>query len=140
MKPVINRLAMVGLIWIGIAATGCQNKKAELKPESRRDNSGAVAMLQTINHNAQTCWMKSKDKDFRNYRVIPELDTRTGKPRILIVKAKAAQGLPQYVIEGVGTPARISTYGPLGSDALGTRMNQDISRWQAGGKGCSAQG
>ena len=102
------------------------------------DNSAATRLLQTVNAEAQACWMKSGDKAFRAYRVIPELDTRIGKPRILLVSAKAAQGLPQLVIEASGSPVRLSTYGPLASQPISGRINSDVSRWATGGKGCKA--
>ena len=101
-------------------------------------NGAAIALLQTVNDRAQTCWVKSKDKDFRAYRVIPELDTRVGKPRILIVSAKAAQGLPQLVIEAEGTPARLSSYGPLVSEAIGDRIHGDVRRWAKVDTACTA--
>ncbi len=121
---------------IGLFLTACQTEKAEAP--APRDNSAAIALLQKVNKGAQTCWMKSKDKDFRQYKVIPELDTRHGKPRILIVSAKATQGLPQMVIEADGTPAQLSTYGPLASDPIAARITQDVSRWRTGSVACSA--
>ena len=126
--------AMVATVSLLILLSGCQTEK--VAPVAKRDNAAAISALQTINTNAQKCWNKSKD--FRNYRIIPELDTRVGKPRILVVSAKAAQGLPQYVIEADGTPARLSAYGPLGSEPLGERMNEDIARWEAGDKECES--
>lgn len=121
-----------------VIAAGCQTEKNQNASSAKRDNTAAILALQTINTNAQACWMKSRDKEFRQYKVIPELDTRAGKPRILIVSSKSAQGLPQYVIEADGTPARLSTYGPLSGEALGTRIDADVNRWQNGGKGCKA--
>lgn len=100
------------------------------------DRSTPVRLLQGINERMQTCWVKSKDSAFRAYKVIPELDTRHGKPRILIVRAKASQGLPQLVIEASGKPARLSSYGPLASDPLAVRMDADVRRWLAGDSGC----
>ena len=129
-------LALAALSAASLALASCQTK--DEKPTAKRDNSAAIAVLQRVNTGAQTCWVKSKDKAFRAYKVIPELDTRAGKPRILILKAKSAQGLPQYVIEADGTPARLSTYGPLSSDPLSARMNEDIARWRTGNKKCTA--
>lgn len=121
---------------IALFLTACQTKKAEAP--APRDNSAAIALLQKVNKGAQACWMKSRDKDFRQYKVIPELDTRHGKPRILILSAKATQGLPQYVIEADGTPAQLSTYGPLASEPIAARINEDVSRWRTGNTACSA--
>lgn len=103
-----------------------------------RDNSAAVALLQKVNTAARDCWIKSKDKDFRKFALIPELDTRAGRPRILVVEKKTAQGLPQFVIEADGNPAKILAYGPLGQSPLAGRINSDIAHWASGGAGCNA--
>lgn len=134
----MKKFAAIILVSVLVVTSGCQTEKKETSVPAKRDNSAAIAALQTINTNAQACWMKSKDKEFRKYKVIPELDTRAGKPRILVVSSKSTQGLPQYVIEADGTPARLSTYGPLSGEALGSRIDADVSRWQSGGKGCKA--
>lgn len=118
-----------------LALAACQ-KEERFAPLNIRDNSAAVAVLQKVNTSAQSCW--GKDKDFRAYRVIPELDTRTGKPRILVVEAKAAQGLPKYVIEADGKPAKIAAYGPLGDGPLGPRLRSDVGRWSGGNPSCAA--
>ncbi len=124
---------------LALALASCQSQAVVTRPRvATVNNSAAIALLQTVNSEAQSCWMKAGDADFRAYRVIPELDTRIGKPRILIVSAKAAQGLPQYVIEATGTPPRLSTYGPLASKPVSARVNSDVSRWATGGKGCKA--
>lgn len=126
----------------GIAAlavlAGCQSERPGGALYATVDNSAAVAVLQRVNAEAQQCWVGSVEREFAAYRVIPELDTHTGKPRILIVNAKAAQGLPQLVIEGSGNPVRLATYGPLTAKPLSTRINADVTRWATGGSGCAA--
>ncbi|MBZ0163690.1 MAG: hypothetical protein K8H74_13390 [Notoacmeibacter sp.] len=126
----------------GIAAlavlAGCQSERPGGALHATVDNSAAVAVLQRVNAQAQQCWVGSAERDFAVYRVIPELDTHAGKPRILIVSAKAAQGLPQLVIEGSGNPVKLATYGPLTAQPLSARINADITRWATGGSGCEA--
>lgn len=118
-----------------LALAACQ-QTAGLPALQIRDNSAAIAVLQKVNSSAQNCW--TKEKEFKAYRVIPELDTRTGKPRILLVEAKAAQGLPKLVIEADGRPAKIASYGPLAQSPLGPRINADVARWAGGGTSCKA--
>ncbi|MCB1383383.1 MAG: hypothetical protein KDJ73_10740 [Notoacmeibacter sp.] len=132
------RRAAALLVPAALALASCQSNPVAVRQPAPVSNSAAIALLQTVNAEAQACWMKSKDAGFRAYRVIPELDTRIGKPRILVVSAKAAQGLPQYVIEASGTPPRLATYGPLASQPISARINSDVSRWATGGKGCKA--
>ncbi|WP_404933193.1 hypothetical protein [Nitratireductor sp. L15S-10] len=100
------------------------------------DASTPVAALQKINSNGAKCWMRSGDRRFRNLHMIPELDTRVGRPRLLIMRSKNQQGLPLLVIEASGSPTTISTYGPLASTQTGARINADIMRWSGGTTGC----
>ena len=102
------------------------------------EGSSAVSVLQNINKRALSCWIKSGDKDFEGFALVPELDTRRGKPRILIVKNGQAQGLPQMVIEATGKPVKLNTYGPLTQRKISGRINSDIIAWNTGRTGCSA--
>ncbi len=101
--------------------------------------TGPVSALQTVNTNGQRCWIKSGDRAFRDYQLVPELDTRTGKPRLLLLRSGRATGLPSLVIEGEDNPVAIITYGKLTSDPLSNRINSDIQRWSAGDNRCSAK-
>ncbi|MAS12700.1 MAG: hypothetical protein CMH69_05300 [Nitratireductor sp.] len=100
------------------------------------DASTPVAALQKINSIGAKCWMRSGDRRFRDLHMIPELDTRVGRPRLLIMRSKNQQGLPLLVIEATGTPTTISTYGPLASSQTGARINADIMRWSGGASDC----
>ena len=98
------------------------------------ETGDATRLLQTINDRARRCW--AGDRAFRDLRIIPELDTRVGHPRILLVRAEAAQGLPRLVIQAEGSPARITTFGPLAGLPLSSRINADLERWTRGGEAC----
>lgn len=123
---------LLALAAFSVVLAGCQTGGPDIMSG---DNSAAVALLQRVNTGAQACWVKSKDKDFRGYSVIPELDTH-GTPRILVVPSKAAQGLPKLVIEADGRPPKMSVYGPLAEGPLSGRINADVDRWAAGGASC----
>ncbi|PHP66633.1 hypothetical protein CSC94_13195 [Zhengella mangrovi] len=133
-----SRLAALALVTAAAGLAACQREPAGGPLIATVDNSAAIALLQSVNMQAQTCWMRSKDRDFAAYRLIPELDTRVGKPRILLVQARAAQGLPQLVIEAHGNPVQLTTYGPLTGKPLSGRINTDVTRWATGGTGCKA--
>jgi hypothetical protein len=117
-----------------VALAACQSSK----PEIGGENAAAVKLLQRVNESAHTCWIRSKDKDFTGYSVIPELDTQAGKPRILVVDKKAAHGLPKLVIEAGGTPAKANAYGPLLTGPAGSRISSDLKRWIGGSDACTA--
>lgn len=133
----MKRRTRQGTLWpLAICAllAACQGK-SEL-PRADPDNRDAIRLLQGINAEAQRCWRG--ERSFSAYRVIPELDTRAGRPRILLVRANAPQGLPRLVIEAHGTPARLESYGPLAGEDLAERIHADLRRWAAGDKGCTA--
>lgn len=92
----------------------------------------ALANLQRINRAASRCWIGTSA--FSGLGMVPEFDTRAGKPRILIL----ARGntLPKWVIEANGAPAQIVTYGPLTNTPLSARMNDDVIRWSGGNASC----
>lgn len=101
------------------------------------EGNSAVSVLQNINNRALSCWIKSGDKEFEGFALVPELDTRSGRPRILIVKSGQAQGLPQMVIEASGKPVKLNTFGPLTQQKLSNRINRDIIAWNTGRTSCA---
>lgn len=100
------------------------------------DAPSPTEALQRINERAHACWMRSGDRAFRGYALVPELDTRTGDPRILIVRKASAQGLPELVISAAGDPVRLTTFGPLADKRLSARINGDVLAWSAGRRSC----
>ncbi|WP_422370382.1 hypothetical protein [Hoeflea sp.] len=119
-----------GLVLVVCAAlvTGCA---APTVPTGASAHAQAVATLQRVNTRAHECWLK--DSDFRDYGLVPELDT-TSTPRLLVVPRGKPQSLPKAVI--VATSGGAQFYGPLSSSPLAGRINDDISRWAAGAAGC----
>ncbi|MEM0898334.1 MAG: hypothetical protein AAGI92_00090 [Pseudomonadota bacterium] len=101
------------------------------------DASSSVSALQTINERGLRCWIRSSDSDFRRLALVPELDTRSGDPRILVVERGNSQGLPVLVISASGDPVTIETFGPLASEPLSNRINADIGAWMAGRTSCA---
>ena len=101
------------------------------------DAPSPVQALQRVNERALRCWIQSGDRAFQSFALIPELDTRVGDPRILIVARGQEQGLPQLVIAASGDPVRLTTFGPLADRRLSARINQDVLAWAAGRQGCA---
>lgn len=101
------------------------------------DAPSPTVALQRINERALACWIQSGDRQFRGLTLIPELDTRTGDPRILVFRRGQAQGLPQLVISARGDPVSLTTFGPLASDRVSARINGDVLAWAAGRQSCA---
>ena len=119
-----------------LLVAGCTGERAGgvLNIEITADKS--VEALSVINENAQKCWFRSGDRAFRGLAVIPELDTRIGNPRLLVVERGKSTGLPKLVIEATGDPVKVTTYGPLASERVSSRINNDVAAWTAGKSDC----
>jgi len=128
------------LVWTPIAATlalsGCVGERAGGALAIEVDSSKAVTVLSTVNELAQKCWFRSGDREFRHLALIPELDTRIGNPRLLVVERGKSTGLPKLVIEATGDPVKVTTYGPLASERVSSRINNDVAAWTAGKSAC----
>jgi hypothetical protein len=122
----------------GFLLVACQ---AGPKSAGSMDVSGKSAALRTMEQvaiAAQKCWFASKDAAFRPYRMANELNSFSGRPRILLVPAKHPEGRPLLVVQAEGTPARLQAFGPLMQDSLGARIGADVTRWAAGETGCGS--
>lgn len=115
------------------ALTACQSKPNRPSLPGPSAHAQSVSALQRVNATAYACW--GKDKAFKAYGIIPELDT-TGTPRILVIPKGKPQALPKLVITAQGKS--VQTFGPLAQSPLAPRINADVARWAAGGAGCSA--
>lgn len=125
--------AAVGIATLALA--GCQS--APKQRAAGTSVAAAIPVMQRVNARAYECWVKSGDPAFKKLALIPELDTRVGKPRILVVDRGKPQGLPKLVIEAVGRG--VTTYGPLTAQPVAARINGDVGRWAAGETSCGAQ-
>ncbi len=99
-------------------------------------SKAALPIMERIAVGANSCWFKSKDSDFRGYAFAPELNSFSGRPRILVVPARNLAGRPLLVVQAEGNPARIEAFGPMMQQGHGSRINADINRWASGQKGC----
>jgi len=86
---------------------------------------------------ANGCWFKSADPAFKAYRLAPELNSFSGRPRILIVPRNSPEARPLAVVQAEGHPARLQAFGPLLSEPVGARITADVRRWAAGDEGCN---
>ncbi|CAN7385101.1 hypothetical protein LJR098_003263 [Rhizobium sp. LjRoot98] len=117
---------------IAVLLAGCQSSK----PPTPAQNTAALPTMERIALGANACWFKSGDAAFKAYRLAPELNSFSGRPRILIVKRNSPESRPLAVVQAEGHPARLQAFGPLFSETVGARMTTDIKRWAAGGTGC----
>ena len=128
-----TRVAILALAAVLLSA--CQTSGPGNLALSSTD--AALPTMERIALAARNCWFKSGDRTFSAYRLAPELNSYSGRPRILIVPRNRPEDRPLAVVEGQGDPATISAYGPLLSDPSGNRMADDIRRWTGGSSACA---
>ena len=128
--------AMILMASIGMTAaalSGCAPKApAPAAPASQ----AALPVMERVALGANACWFKSKDPSFSGYRLAPELNSFSGRPRILLVKAHSPESRPLLVVQAEGNPARLETFGPMMGETVAVRINDDVNRWARGDKRC----
>ena len=120
---------------IMVLVAGCQSSgpgSFAYKTDKR-----ALKAMEQVALAARECWFRSDDKDFRPYRMSPELNSFSGRPRILVVSKRDPNGRPLAVIEAHGDPATVDAYGPLLEQPVGNRIKSDIQRWTGDSSSCA---
>jgi hypothetical protein len=92
--------------------------------------------MERVMFGANTCWFKSADPAFARYQLAPELNSYTGRPRILVVERSQPTGRPLLVVQAEGNPAKLEAFGPMMGGASSAKITTDVNRWAGGGKGC----
>jgi hypothetical protein len=115
-----------------VALSGCKPER----PAPVAVNRGALPTMERVAIAANGCWFKSADPAFAAYRLAPELNSFSGRPRILAVPKNSPESRPLLVVQAEGSPARLDAFGPMMDGVHGARIRRDIQRWAAGGKGC----
>ena len=128
--PVMRMLAVAALA--AIVFSSCQSRT----PSAPAAERAALPTMERVAVNANACWFKSGDTTFKPYRLAPELNSFSGRPRILAVPRNSPESRPALVVQAEGSPARLDAFGPLMSGDTGERIRRDVLRWAAGGKGC----
>lgn len=130
--PFSPRLAaVVSLSVLGLALSACQSGRQASAP-----NRAALPTMERVALAANTCWFKSQDAAFKPYRLAPELNSFSGRPRILAVPRNSPESRPALVVQAEGNPARLDAFGPLMSGTEGERIKRDVLRWAGGQNGC----
>ncbi|WP_419914988.1 hypothetical protein [Hoeflea sp.] len=123
---------------LAVSLSACQTAGTGPGNLTAQSSDAARPAMERIALAARNCWFKSGNRQFRGYRLAPELNSFSGRPRILIVPADRPEDRPLAVVEGQGSPATISAYGPLMSASVGNRIATDVRRWSGGASTCSS--
>lgn len=132
MRPFASSKALIPLV----LATAALVSACQSAPPAPKASTAALPTMERIALGANSCWFKSGDAAFSAYRLAPELNSFSGKPRILVVPRRSPESRPLLVVQAEGQPAKLSAFGPLMDEPVSSRIATDVKRWAAGGKGC----
>ncbi len=108
-----------------LALSACQSQRSSAPAPDK----SALSTMERVAVAANTCWFKSGDPAFKDYRLAPELNSFSGRPRILAVPRRSPESRPALVVQAEGHPARLDAFGPLMQGPAGERIRHDVVRW-----------
>ncbi|MBB4195069.1 hypothetical protein GGE45_004937 [Rhizobium aethiopicum] len=128
--PAVANAALLTALAIMIAA--CQSPAPAAGP-----NRAALPTMERVALGANACWFKSGDPAFAAYKLAPELNSFSGRPRILLVHKGSPESRPLLVVQAEGSPARLQAFGPMMSEPVAGRIATDVNRWSGGNRACN---
>jgi len=134
----VRTLIVSGCIAVLAAAlAACTTRAPDYLEYAAYQDANTVA--NRIAKQVGACWFDGGKGAFSRFAYAPELNSFSGKPRILIVPKADPAGLPQLVIEvSEGKRATVvKLFGPLLATARGSAIQRDVERWADGGTDCS---
>ncbi|MNL58941.1 hypothetical protein D3C87_1826250 [compost metagenome] len=96
----------------------------------------ALDIMERVAVGANNCWIKSGDPAFKAYSMAPELNSFSGRPRILLVRRQSKDIRPLLVVQAQGKPAKLEAFGPMMGEPVNARISTDVIRWARGDKSC----
>ncbi|SMC81595.1 hypothetical protein [Rhizobium sp. RU36D] len=124
------RRAIISVLLMASALGGCQSEAPVTSGPSALDIMERVAV------SANNCWIKSGDPAFKSYSMAPELNSFTGRPRILLVRRQSKDIRPLLVVQAQGKPAKLEAFGPMMAEPIKARISTDVVRWSRGDRSC----
>ncbi|PDS77474.1 hypothetical protein [Rhizobium sp. L43] len=131
MRPRLSANAAL-LAALATMVAACQSSPAPTGP-----NRAALPTMERVALGANACWFKSGDPAFAAYKLAPELNSFSGRPRILLVHKGSPEARPLLVVQAEGSPSRLQAFGPMMSEPVAGRIAADVNRWSGGNKACS---
>ncbi|MBB4233836.1 hypothetical protein [Rhizobium esperanzae] len=128
------RLSANAALLAALAAmiAACQSSPAPTGPDR-----AALPTMERVALGANACWFKSGDPAFAAYKLAPELNSFSGRPRILLVHKGSPEARPLLVVQAEGSPSHLQAFGPMMSEPVAGRIAADVNRWSGGNKACS---
>ena len=116
----------------------CETAKPRRDYLKYRSSQDPVSASSHIAERVRACWFAEGRDGFRGYSYTPELNSYSGRPRVLIVSADDPTGLPKLVIEATAADrgTSVKLFGPMLASREGPAIAGDVERWAGGASGC----
>lgn len=131
-------LAFAGLAASLLVLSACQSDTRPANPGGS-GKSASLRVMEQVAIAAHKCWIASKDPAFAKYSMANELNNFGGTPRFLLVPKNNYGGKPLLVVQARGQSNQVEVFGPMMSEAVGSRIGSDIGRWKTGDGSCGSQ-
>ncbi|MBY5589289.1 hypothetical protein HFO49_17625 [Rhizobium leguminosarum] len=131
MRPRLSVANAALLTALAAMVAACQT------PAPTGPNRAALPTMERVALGANACWFKSGDPAFAAYKLAPELNSFSGRPRILLVHKGSPESRPLLVVQAEGSPSRLQAFGPMMQEPVAGRITADVNRWSGGSKACS---
>lgn len=131
MRSALQVFAVVALS--AAALSSCQSASSS---SAASVGTAALPVMERITTGANACWFRTKDPAFAEYKMAPELNSFSGKPRLLLVAKHSPESRPALVIMAEGDPARLQAFGPLMTSAMHAKITAGVNHWARGNSGC----
>ncbi|MBY5396412.1 hypothetical protein AB9F35_12590 [Rhizobium leguminosarum] len=131
MRPCLSVANAALLTALAAMVAACQT------PAPIGPNRAALPTMERVALGANACWFKSGDPAFAAYKLAPELNSFSGRPRILLVHKGSPESRPLLVVQAEGSPSRLQAFGPMMQEPVAGRITADVNRWSGGNKACS---
>ncbi|HEX2256366.1 MAG TPA: hypothetical protein VHG92_06640 [Afifellaceae bacterium] len=128
---------LAALTAAGLLSTGC-GTAARQDYLNYRANEEPTRLAARLTERVRSCWFAEDEQGFAGHLYVPELNSFSGRPRILIVRASEPTGLPRLVIQAAAanSGAEVRLFGPMLGETPGRRIERDVARWVGGARDC----
>lgn len=132
-----GKSALAPPLALAVLLSACQSSPPKDYAEFRSPQDPAT-VASRLSENIGACWFAGARPAFAQYSYAPELNSFSGRPRILVVPKTDPGGLPKLVVEASEAErgASVKLFGPLMASAEASAISRDIERWAGGASGC----
>ncbi len=110
---------------------------------SQRGNPVSISetpqsIVARVENQMKICWFRKANPTLAKYKIASEINSYTGKPRILLVPRNRPGGLPGLVVQAERRSGGndVQVFGPLLEGSGGANLRASVNKWTSGSTAC----